>query len=132
MFAGLASVGGGLGVRVATADDVPVGETEKEAPKKSVDAAAVYFGDPKEWEKPAAVDADAVYAEIEEYRQVRDEKLEESDARYAVLMTKANKRFRAAVRKAAKDGGYDLVAKVGAVQGVDSVPTITAKVVENL
>ncbi len=36
------------------------------------------------------------------------------------------------IRAAAKDGGYDLVAKTGAVQGVDNVPVITQDVIKKL
>lgn len=112
--------------------DAGAGEEKAPEVKKSVDAADVYYGDAREWSKPAEVDAALVYAEIEEYKQIQDEKLEASDARYGVLMSKATKKFKCAVRKAAKDGEYDLVAKIGAVKGVDSVPTITAAVIGKL
>ncbi len=114
----------GDGVR---AQDTP------EKPKRSVEAADVYYGDPaSEWSKPAEVDADAVFAEIEEFKRIRDEKIEPGDAKYDLLLSKATRRFKAAVRAAAKDGGYDLVAKIGSVKGCDSVPAITQTVISKL
>jgi hypothetical protein len=105
---------------------------DAEKPKKHVEADAVYFGDAAEWKKPAVVDADAVFREIDEYKQILEEKLESSDPKYGVLMSKASRRFSAAVRAAAKEGEYDLVARVGSVHGVDSVPVITQDVIRKL
>jgi len=106
--------------------------TKKDEKKKSVDPADVYVGDAKKWDKPAEVDADKVYAKIDEYKQVVDGSLKPGDAKYEILMSKASKRFCAAVKKAAKDGGYDLVAKIGSVKGVATPPDITADVIADL
>ncbi|MCE9635126.1 MAG: hypothetical protein K8T90_05405 [Planctomycetes bacterium] len=105
------------------------GEAEQ---KKSVESEAVFFGDARNWSKPAEVDQDAVFAEISEYKEILDGKIEPSDPKYGVLMTKARKRFMHAVRAVAKDASYDLVAKVGSVKGVESVPVITQDVVAKL
>lgn len=111
----------------------PLVQDAPEKPKRTVEAADVYYGDPaSEWSKPAEVDADAVFAEIEEFKRIRDEKIEPGDAKYDLLLSKATRRFKAAVRAAAKDGGYDLVAKVGSVKGCDSVPAITQTVISKL
>lgn len=107
-------------------------EAEAEKPKKSVDADAVYVGDSREWSKPAEVDADAVFAKIDEYKEIVDGKLEPTDPKYGVLMCKVRKKFLAAVRAAAKDGGYDLVARVGSVKGVENVPVITQDAIAKL
>lgn len=103
-----------------------------EKPKKSVDASDVYVGDAAKWEKPAEVDADKVYAKIDEYKEIVDGKLKPGDAKYELLICKASKRFRCAVKKAAKGGSYDLVAKIGAVKGVTGVPDITSDAIEKL
>jgi hypothetical protein len=100
--------------------------------KKSVDADDVYVGDAKKWDKPAEVDADKVYAKIEEYKQIVDGGLKPGDAKYEILMSKAAKRFRSALKKTAKDAGYDLVAKLGAVKGVSTPPDVTADAIANL
>jgi hypothetical protein len=103
-----------------------------EKPKKSVDAASVYVGDAAKWEKPAEVDADKIYAKIDEYKEIVDKGLKPDDPKYELLMCKASKRFRCALKKAAKDGSYDLVAKIGAVKGVSGVPDITSTAIEKL
>ncbi len=103
-----------------------------EKPAKQVDPADVYYGDAKKWEKPAEVKPDDVYAKIDEYKQIVDEGLKPGDPKYDILMAKASKRFTGAVKKAAKDGGYDLVARVGSVKGVAGVPDITSDVIEKL
>jgi hypothetical protein len=117
---------------IALADDAAGEKKEAEKPKKSVDAADVYFGDAREWSKPAEVDPDKVYAKIDEYKQIRDKGLKAGDPKYELLMCKASKRFTCAVKKTAKDGSYDLVAKLGSVKGVDSVPDITSDVIAKL
>lgn len=99
---------------------------------KSVEADAVFYGDSRAWEKPAAVDDDSVYRQIEEYKTILDQKLGPDDPKYGVLMSKAREKFRKAVRCVAKDSGYDLVARVGAVRGVENVPVITQDVIGKL
>jgi hypothetical protein len=117
---------GGASRGTAFAGDPP------EKPKKSVDPADVYYGDATKWEKPAEVDADKVYANIDEYKEIIDKGLKPGDAKYEILMCKASKKFSKAVKKTAKDAGYDLVARKGSVKGVESVPDITSDVVSNL
>lgn len=123
LAAALAAAGGNLavggGIPAARADDVE---------KKSVDADAVYFGNARDFSKAAEVDPDSVYAEIEEYKKILRDKLQASDPEYGILMSKASKKFLAAVRAAAKDGSYDLVARCGAVKGCGTLPNITADV----
>jgi Skp family chaperone for outer membrane proteins len=47
-------------------------------------------------------------------------------------MEKASRRFTGAVRKAARAGRYDLVAKLGSVENVADVPDITQDVIDRL
>ena len=107
-------------------------EKPAEKSKKSVDAADVYVGDASKWDKPAEVDADRIYAKIDEYKEIVDNKLKPGEPKYELLMCKASKRFRCAVKKAAKDGSYDLVARTGSVKGVTGVPDITSTAIEKL
>jgi hypothetical protein len=127
---------GGFAGAAGTTPSALAGDAQEKAPDKparTVDPEAVLAGDPKsDWQKPASVDPDLVYAEIEEYKKIVEEKLDASDPRYQVLMSKASRRFACAVRAAAKDGSYDLVARTGAVKGVDHVPDITADVIKKL
>jgi hypothetical protein len=119
------------GLAVASADAAWAADPH-EQPKKSVAAADVYYGDAARWQKPAEVDPDAVYAKIDEYKEIVDQGLKPGDAKYEILIGKASKRFTCAVKKAAKDGKYDLVARTGAVKGVENVPDITTEVVAKL
>ncbi len=125
-----------LATSAATADeptprvDPPVEEAEEEKP--SVAPESVYVGNATNFSKPAAVDADSVYAQIPEYKRIVDEGLEAGTPQYDLLLSKASRRFFKALRAAQKDGGYDLVARVGAVSGVDSVPDITQDVIAKL
>jgi len=126
-----ASPGGGSRGDAAAAE-APAGAVLAGDSKKSVEASDVYVGDSKKWEKPAEVDADKVYAKIDEYKQIVDGGLKPGDAKYDILMSKAGKRFLAALKKTAKDAGYDLVAKLGAVKGVATPPNVTADAIANL
>jgi Skp family chaperone for outer membrane proteins len=118
---------------IARADDAKEAEKkEAEKPKKAVDSADVYYGDSRAWAKPAEVDPDQVYAKIDEYKEILEKGLKPGDAKYELLLCKASKRFTCAVKKAAKDGTYDLVAKSGAVKGVEEVPDLTADVIAKL
>ena len=71
-------------------------------------------------------------AKIDEYKEIVDKGLKPGDAKYEILMSKASKRFCKAVKKTAKDGGYDLVARISCVKGCGTVPDITSDVVSNL
>ena len=121
------------GAGAVAAPSARAGESDVEKPKKSVDPDAVYVGDARaDWTKPAEVDADAVFAQIDEYKEIVDKKLDTTDPKYGVLMCKARKKFLAALRAVAKDSGYDLVARVGTVKGVESIPVITQDAIAKL
>jgi hypothetical protein len=109
--------------------DEPV---KKEAEKPSVDAADVYLGNAANFRKPAEVDANAVYAEIPSYKKILEDDVEPGSARYELLMTKASRRFKSALRKVARAGGYDLVARLGSVKNAPDVPDITQDVIDHL
>lgn len=135
----IVSFAGGVGVGpsgpsrgVALAGDEKKDGDKDKKEKKCVDACDVYFGDARKWETPAEVDPDKVYAKIDEYKEILDKGLKPDDPKYEILMSKASKRFSCAVKKTAKELGYDLVAKIGAVKGVATVPDITSDVIAKL
>ena len=105
---------------------------EKKKPRPTVDAAAVYFGNAGNFHKPAEVDTNRVWAEIPEYKKLLEDELEPGSAQYEVLLEKASRRFTTAVRKAARAGGYDLVARSGSVKNVKDVPDLTQSVIDRL
>ena len=107
-------------------------EPAKKEKKPSVDASAVYFGNASNFHKPAEVDTNAVWAEIPEYKKILEDDLEAGSARYELLMEKASRRFTDAIRKAARAGKYDLVARSGSVKNVADVPDLTQDVIDRL
>ncbi len=80
-----------------------------------VDPSVVYLGNPRLFKKPVAVNCDRVYRAIPEYQEILEKNLTDRDVRYHFLMRKASDKFASAVRSIASEGGYDLVAGVGAV-----------------
>jgi hypothetical protein len=99
---------------VAVVGGAPASADEK-AEYRVVDPSAVYLGNPRLFKKPVVVDCDRVYRAIPEYVEILEKNLTDRDVRYHFLMRKASDKFAAAVRGVATDGGYDLVAGVGAV-----------------
>lgn len=100
--------------------------------KPSVDADAVFYGRTTGFKNPAEVDVDAVYSAIPEYQKLIEKDLEPDDAEYVLLMTKASRRFKKAVRASARALHHDLVARLGAVENADDVPDITQEVIDRL
>jgi len=116
-----------------TPRDRPIAES---GPARSgyvvLDATRVYHGDPRSFTRPAVLVMDDVFRVIPEYRQLIDEAIAASDARYWILLEQANKRFARVVREVAALGGYDLVAERAAVAARDAavvVPDVTADAV---
>ena len=105
---------------------------EKQAERPTVDASDVYLGNAATFRKPAEVDSDAVYRAIPEYQKIVAEDVEPGSATYELLMDKASKRFKAALRKVARAGGYDLVARSASIQNATDVPDITQDVIDRL
>lgn len=106
---------------------------EKAKPKVTIDEAEIYFGDPSDFKKPAVVDVDEVYMSIPEYKEIIDRDMDDSKPRYLMLMRAASKKFRTALKKAAKAKGYDLIGGLGAIEiEGKTVPEITDLVISKL
>lgn len=106
---------------------------ESKKPKITIDEAAIYYGDPSDFKKPAVVDVDRVYMSIPEYKEVIDRDLDRSKPRYHMLMKAASKKFRVALKKAAKAKKYDLIGGLGSIsiEG-KTVPECTDLVIDKL
>lgn len=112
------------------ADDKKKGS---EKPKITIDKAGIYYGDPTDFEKPAVVDVDEIYMSIPEYQEIVDEDLDRSKPKYLMLMRAASKKFRTALKKAAKAKGYDLIGGLGSIKiKGKKVPEITDLVISKL
>ncbi|MHC4470294.1 MAG: OmpH family outer membrane protein [Planctomycetota bacterium] len=108
-------------------------DKEKKKPKVEINEAEIYLGDPKSFKKPAVVDVDKVYAEIPEYKEIRDRKMDSSNPRYLFLMRAASDKFRAALEAVSKKHGYDLIGGLGSIKiEGKKVPDVTQKVIAKL
>lgn len=96
-----------------------------------VDKNKVYYGNADSFSTPAVIVMTKVFEKIPEY--VDAKKKTDDDPEYYILIEKANKKFRQAVEKAAKDNGYDLVAESGSVKVKGKeIPDITQKAIDAL
>ena len=91
----------------------------------------VYYGDGEKAEYPAEVEARKVFLKIPEYRQIRDKHLGPNDPEYWSLLSRANKKFYAAVEKVAEKHRYDAVVEKGDAP-IENAPDITQKVIQAL
>ena len=103
---------GAVAPRAACADDKPAYRVD--------DVSLVYLGNPRQFKKPCAVDADKVYRAIPEYREILEKNLTDRDARYHLLLRRASDKFSAALRTVAQEGGFDLAAGLGAVSATSA------------
>ena len=81
-----------------------------------VDKDKVYFGSAESFKSPGTIERDKVFAQITAYKQIQKEGLNESHARYWILLQKANEVFKKAIEKVAADKSYDLIAESGSVK----------------
>lgn len=97
---------------------------------------AVYLGNSRLFSRPCVVQADRVYRNIAEYREILDKGLTDKDVRYHFLMKKASERFLDAVKQMAREFDFDLVAEAGSLKpvrrGVEAAPDRTDDVVSRL
>lgn len=83
----------------------------------------VYFGNPRNYQRPAELEAAKVFQVIPEYEEWQ--KLEPSDPRYWTLLDKANTRFIRALVTVARKYGYDLIGEKGFLRGQESEQKVT-------
>jgi len=110
------------------------GYAAEEASYDVVDSAGIYYGDGNHPTTPAVIVADDVWAKIPEYRRIIDEELTDDDAAYHLLLKKATRRFKKALRKAANRDGYDMIGEVGSIEASSStkkaIPDITSDLID--
>lgn len=91
----------------------------------------VYYGHVEGAQRPAELTALSVFSQIPEYQEIQRRGLDEDDAEYWTLLERANRKFRAAVRKVAERDGYDCVVERGTHTFRDP-PDITQSVIDAL
>lgn len=111
---------------------VPLAPAWAQEAEVTLDESLVYYGDPLNFKKPATLDIELVFNEIAEYRQIVDEDISTQDARYWILIDRANTKFQERLEVVAAEEGYDLIC--GAIEYTDAreIPDITELVNENL
>lgn len=120
----------GAGVVAVAHDDTPVRV-------KVVNSGRVYLptgaADGKNWKKPATVISRTVFDATPEWKTILRRKLSPNTAEYCLLAKGASDRFKAAITKAATNGGFDIVAETGAITVQnETLPDITSDVLANL
>jgi len=99
-----------------------------------IDKSKIYFGNPDNFKKPGEIKLVQVFRAIPEYKIIKKENIKLSDAKYWILMRKANKRFKAALVAVNRDSrlGYDLIGEIGSIKIDADVPNITAEVIRKI
>lgn len=94
--------------------------------------AAVLSGEASNASRPATIDIQRVAEATPEYKEIKAHSLDESSARYGLLIKAMMKRIKDACRSAAADGGNDLVVRAGDIQNDKglTVTDLTDKVIE--
>lgn len=95
-------------------------------------AATVYYGELEGASKPAVLVAQKVFDQIPEYQEIKRRGLGPGDTDYIVLLTRANEKFYAAVRKVVDAHGYDVVLEKGTHVFDRAPPDVTQAVIDAL
>ena len=93
---------------------------------------SVYYGKLEGAQKPAELVAKTVFAEIPEYKKIKEKGLTEDDPEYWILLGKANDKFYAAVRKIGEQFKFDVVIEKGSSRFDSTPPDVTQKVISAL
>jgi hypothetical protein len=106
----------------------------EDASYEVVDHSAIYYGEGSHPTAPAVIVADDVWREIPEYRRIIDEELTDDDPAYHLLLKKATRRFKKALKKAAARDGYDMIGEIGSIKPKadtkKAIPDITSELID--
>ncbi len=104
-------------------------------PADKVDEQKVFWGKPAQFSKPAAVDYKAVVMATDEFKSIRQNKIEAGTAKYWILISQASERAVKAIAAVGKDSEYDLIVTKGYLESLEldvKPDDVTAKVLERL
>ena len=99
------------------------------AAQAAVNKSRIYYGDPYNFKMPGEIKAYKVFNAISEFKQIKEENIKSSDAEYWILMRRANKKFRLALKRVSNKHGYDLIGEIGFVRTRAEVDNITVPVI---
>lgn len=104
-------------------------------PAESVDEQKIFWGNPAKFEKPASVDYKAIIMATEEYKSIKQNKIEAGTAKYWLLISQASEKAVKVIAEVGKNSEYDLVVAKGYLESLNikAAPVdITAAVLERL
>lgn len=96
------------------------------------DIAGIYYGDTRNFSKPASVDCIKVFRHISHFKLIMRRNMGEDNPRYWILIRRTNDVFRSAVQAIAEEKGYDLVGapeSVAAFEESARIPDVTGDVI---
>lgn len=85
--------------------------------------------DPKKGLKVGTVRSTEVYEQIEAYKTIKKEGVQEGTARWQQLMKEATAAYKAALRKVAGDNSFVLIVEEGGISGYEHASDCTASVI---
>lgn len=94
--------------------------------------ATIYYGALEGASKPAVLVAQKVFDQIPEYQEIKRRGLGPGDTDYIVLLTRANEKFYAALRRVVDTHGYDVVVEKGTHAFDGAPPDVTQAVIDAL
>jgi hypothetical protein len=92
---------------------------------EQLDPKQIFFGDPKAFDSPAAVDIQIIIETTPEHQEIKKYKIKRGTAKYWILLSKATDRAIEAIADVAENEGYDLIA--ARVYLKDLKPIVTAE-----
>ncbi len=104
-------------------------------PADKVNEQKVFWGNPAKFEKPAAVDYKAIVMATDEYKSIKQNKIDTGSAKYWILISQASEKAVKAVAAVGKESQYDLIVAKGYLEsvGLTVQPTdVTNAVLERL
>lgn len=104
-------------------------------PADKVNEQKVFWGNPAKFEKPASVDYKAVVMATDEFKSIKQNKIEAGSAKYWILISQASEKAVKAVAAVGKESQYDLIVAKGYLESVGLAvqPTdVTNTVLEHL
>ena len=87
-------------------------------PADKVNEQKIFWGNPAKFEKPAFVDYKAVVMATDEYKSIKQNKIETGSAKYWILISQASERAVKAVVAVGKESQYDLIVAKGYLESV--------------
>ena len=92
----------------------------------------VYFGKLAGAKSPGEVVAKSAFAEIPDYKEIKEKGLTKDDPEYWILLSKANDKFYAAVKKVGEENKFDVIVEKGTAKLETAAPDVTRKVIAAL